>query len=54
MNTPEDGPNGHLLQEDTDDEMDWEEVDVPEQQHNLEITLNFRKKEDVAEKSLCF
>lgn len=33
------------LQDDSDDEVDWEEVQVPEQPH-LEITLHSRRKED--------
>lgn len=37
------------LVEDTDDELDWEEVDVPEQQH-LDITIQTGRstKEDAA------
>ena len=31
---------------DSDDDLDWEEVQVPEHQHNLEITLQSNSKPD--------
>ena len=45
-----------LVHEDSEDELDWEEVNVPEQQH-LEITIQTtaRPKEDaVVNKSVSF
>jgi hypothetical protein len=41
-----------LVGEDSDDEFDWEEVQVPEQPH-LEITLQARPKSDAATKSVA-
>ena len=39
---------------DSDDEQDWEEVQVPEQQQHLEITLNARPKAKGPSKSVKF
>jgi hypothetical protein len=40
-----------LVEGDSEDEFDWEEVQVPEQRH-LEITLQARPKSDAVTKSV--
>jgi hypothetical protein len=42
--------NSSLVEGDSEDEFDWEEVQVPEQRH-LEITLQARPKSDAVTKS---
>lgn len=51
-----DGEQNIHINQDSEDEIDWEEVEVPEQQH-LEITIqtsSARSKADVVNKSVSF
>jgi xeroderma pigmentosum group C-complementing protein len=53
---PSNAEEDPLVHEDSEDELDWEEINVPEQQH-LEITIQTaaRPKEDAAvNKSVSF
>lgn len=51
-----DGEQNITTNQDSEDELDWEEVEVPEQQH-LEITIptsSSRSKADLVNKSVSF
>lgn len=41
-----------ILQDDSEDEIDWEEVQVPQEQQHLEITLQARPRQDTSNKSV--
>lgn len=50
--------NSSLIGSDSEDDIDWEEVDVPQnvqQQQNLEITIQARprQKQDKTDKCVC-